>query len=63
MSLRPPHTDHISAENHHAAANADAAMAMLEHTSRRMNDLARELDCLWYYGDEIMHDDDSPSAA
>lgn len=67
MSLRPPHaldvTD-VTIENRTSSMNAGAALEAVSLVNRKMNDLARELDCLWFYDDE--NDDQStepPSAA
>ncbi len=64
MMLKPPHAQSIGTENQLAAANASATFAALDQTCRRMDVLARELDCLWFYEDESEGSEtDPPSAA
>ena len=62
MSLRPPHLNDTTKENRLAALNAGEALEAVSLVNRRMNDLARELDCLWYYDDENVGDSPTPPA-
>ena len=63
MTLRPPHVSDTERENRLSAINADAALEAVFLVNRRMNDLARELDCLWYYDDENDQSPEPPAAA
>jgi len=60
MTLRPRHLETVEAENADASEHADAAYEAVELVSRRMDTLARQLNCLWFYDDQPVGDDDDP---
>lgn len=64
MSIRPPHdTFDTERENRKSAFSAGDALDAISLVSRRIDDLARELDCLWYYEDEDNKNPEPPTAA
>lgn len=64
MSIRPPHLHTVEDENIDAAHNVDDTVETMELVSRRIDELARHLNCLWFYDDNpASGDDDPPSAA
>lgn len=63
MSIRPPHASDTERENRMSAFNAGDALEAVSLVSRRIDDLARELDCLWYYDDDGEANPEPPTAA